>query len=135
MTMPRLTSSAAVLLVKDVVAAANHYRDKLGFAYDCFYGEPPSYCILQRDGCYLMLAQVEAAVHVVPHWTVRDKTSNVYFWVDAADALHRELVERGATIDYGPCTQPYGCREFGIQDIDGYDISFGQVLREQAGAP
>ena len=33
----------------------------------------------------------------------------------------------GATIDYGPCDQPYGRREFGIQDVDGYDIGFGQL--------
>ena len=26
------------------------------------------------------------------------------------------------------CDQPYGCREFGIQDIDSYDIGCGQPL-------
>lgn len=24
--------------------------------------------------------------------------------------------------------QPYGCREFGITDLDGYDIAFGQDI-------
>ena len=124
----KLTSNAAVLLVKDVFAAADHYRDKLGFAYSGFFGEPPSFCILHRDGCHLMLKQAENPRHVVPHWTVSPKLSNVYFWVTDADALCREFKERGATIDYGPCDQPYGCREFGIQDLDGHDISFGQVL-------
>ena len=46
-----------------------------------------------------------------------------------ADALHTEFVRRGATIDYGPCDQPYGCREFGTQDLDGHDIGFGQVVQ------
>ena len=128
----RLTSCAAVLLVKDVAAAARHYQEKLGFAYDRFFGEPPSFCIVHRDDCALMLAQVNDASHIVPHWTVRDKTCNVYFWVSDADALHREFVELGATIDYGPCDQPYGCREFGIQDLDGYDIGFGTFHPERA---
>lgn len=132
MTAAGLTSSATVLLVKDVRAAAKHYREKLGFGYEGFFGEPPSFCILHRDGCYLMLAGVDDPGHVVPHWTVRNKTCNVYFWVSDADALHREFVGRGATIDYGPCDQPYGCREFGIQDIDGYDIAFGQVTGHAA---
>ena len=44
----KLIASAAVLLVKDVVAAANHYRDAMGFAYDRFYGEPQSFVILGR---------------------------------------------------------------------------------------
>jgi len=129
MAKPALTSSAAVLLVKDVVAAAEHYRDKLGFAYDGIHGEPPSFCILRRDGCYLMLQQADDPKHVVPHWTVSDKMWNVYFWVTDADALCREFKDHGATIDYGPCDQPYGCREFGIQDLDGYDIGFGQVMQ------
>ncbi len=124
----KLLNPAAVLLVRDVVVATNHYRDALGFGYKEFFGEPASYVILQRDGCYLMLKQAEKPEHVVPHWTVSDKLSNVYFWVENVNALHEEFVQRGAAIDYGPCDQPYGCREFGIQDLDGYDISFGEVI-------
>lgn len=126
--MSKLTASSPVLLVRDVVAAANHYRDKLGFSYELLWGEPPYFVILKRDGMHLMLRQVDDPKHVIPHWTVAEKTCNVYFWVDDAMALHQEFVSRGATIDYGPCDQPYGCREFGIQDLDGYDIAFGQVI-------
>lgn len=124
---PCLTVSSAVLLVRDVFAAANHYRDALGFAYDGIFGEPPSFVILQRDGCYLMLKQAEKPEDVVPLWTLSDKLSSVYFWVKNVDALHGEFVRRGAKIDYGPCDQPYGCREFGIQDLDGHDIAFGEA--------
>jgi uncharacterized glyoxalase superfamily protein PhnB len=134
MTMPKLTSSAAVLLVKDIFAAADHYRDKLGFAYNGFFGEPPSFCILHRDECYLMLKQAADPKQVVPHWTVSDKLCNVYFWVTDADTLCQDFKDRGATIDYEPYDQPYGCREFGIRDFDGYDISFGQVIRNSAEA-
>ncbi len=125
---PRLTASAPVLLVKDVVAAARHYRDTMGFRYDRFWGEPPDFVILHRDGMHLMLKQAADERHVVPHWTVSDKLWNVYFWVNDADALHAEFVARGATIDYGPCLQPHGCREFGTQDLDGHDIGFGQII-------
>jgi predicted enzyme related to lactoylglutathione lyase len=134
MTPSRLASSAAVLLVKDIVAASAYYRDKLGFAFDELFGDPPSYCILHRDGCSLMLKQADDPRHVVPHWTVSDKLCNVYFWVTDADSLCAEFRSRGATIDYGPCDQPYGCREFGIQDVDGYDISFGQTTLPSSSA-
>lgn len=126
--MARLTASAPVLLVRDVVKAADHYRDALGFSYDRFYGEPPSFVILTRDAHYLMLKQVDDPKLVVPYWTVSAGLWNAYFWVDDADALHAEFLGRGAKIDYPPCDQPYGCREFGIQDVDGYDIGFGQIL-------
>jgi uncharacterized glyoxalase superfamily protein PhnB len=123
----KLTSSATVLLVKDVVAAANHYRDKMGFQYKRFWGEPPDFVILARDGQHLMLKQPKDAKHVVPH-AATDGIWNVYFWVDDVEGLHREFVARGATIDYGLCDQPYGCREFGTKDLDGHDIGFGQGL-------
>jgi predicted enzyme related to lactoylglutathione lyase len=134
MITSRLKSSAAVLLVKDVRAAADHYRDRLGFAYGNFFGEPPSFCILRRDDCYLMLKQADDPKFIVPHWTVSDKLWDVYFWVTDADGLFEELKDRGAKIDYGPCDQPYGCREFGIQDLDGHDIGFGQVIADATGA-
>jgi uncharacterized glyoxalase superfamily protein PhnB len=129
MSAPKLNSSAAVLLVKDALAAANHYRDALGFEQENWFGEPPTFVILHRDGCRLMLKQAESPSHVIPHWTVSDKLCNVYFWVENANALHAEFVQRGARIDYGPCDQPYGCREFGIQDLDGHDIAFGEIMR------
>ena len=35
--------------------------------------------------------------------------------------------------NYELCDQPYGCREFGIQDLDGYDIAFGQDIEALPG--
>ncbi len=127
---PRLTASAPVLLVKDVQAAADHYRDVLGFSYERFWGEPPSFVILTRDGLYLMLRQADDPRHIVPHWTVSKNLCDVYFWVRHVDALHAQLSGRGAKIDYGLCDQPHGCREFGVQDLDGHDIAFGEVIKK-----
>lgn len=124
----RLTASAPVLLVKDVVAAADFYRDTMGFYYEQFWGEPPNFVILKRDGMYVMLRQADDPKHVIPHWTVAAKLWNIYFWVSDVDALHAEFSARGAKIDYGLCDQPYGCREFGTQDLDGHDIGFGQPI-------
>jgi uncharacterized glyoxalase superfamily protein PhnB len=132
---PRLTASSAVLLVQDVVAAANHYRDAMGFAYNRFWGDPPGFVILHRDGMYLMLKQAVDRKHVIPHQTVSDVPFNVYFWVSDIDSLYEEFIRRGAKFDYGPCNQPHGCREFGTQDIDGYGITFGQVIDRPAAKP
>jgi len=124
----KLIAGAPILLVADVIASANYYRDMLGFSYDRLWGEPPSFCILNRDGFSIMLKQVEDTSFIVPHYKVAENLWNVYVWVDDVDALYKELVNRGATIDYGLCDQGYGCREFGIRDHDGYDIAFGQNM-------
>jgi len=128
MAKPGIVGSAPILLVKDVVASANYYRDKVGFAYEQFWGEPPCFCILWRDKFNLMLSQVDDPKFIIPHYKVVESMWNVYFWVNDADALYAELKSRGATIDYELCDKPYGCREFGIQDLDGYDIAIGQDI-------
>ncbi len=128
MTKANIIGGAPILLVTDVVASANYYRDKLGFSYERFWGEPPSFCILWRDNFHIMLSQVEDSKFIVPHHKVVEKMWNIYFWVDDVEPLCKELKERGATIDYDICDKPYGCREFGVQDLDGYDIAFGQDI-------
>ena len=65
---------------------------------------------------------------IVPRWTISPSLWDMYFWVDDVEELYREFQGRGAKIDYDLCDQPYGCREFGTQDIDGHDIGFGQVV-------
>ena len=128
MKTARLTTSAPVLLVRDVVAAANYYRDALGFTYDRFWGEPPDFVILRRDGLCVMLNLAPHGSAIVPHWKVNPNMWNVYFWVDDVDTLFAEFMGSGAKIDYGLDDKPYKVREFGVQDLDGYDIAFGQLL-------
>jgi uncharacterized glyoxalase superfamily protein PhnB len=124
----KLTGSAPVLFVRDVNAAAEHYRDAMGFSFGKIWGEPPSFTILKRDGMHVMIKQIDDHNYIVPRWTISAGLWDMYFWVDDIDALFKEFVERGAKIDYGLCDQPYGCREFGTQDIDGHDIGFGQIV-------
>lgn len=126
--MARLLRAAPVLIVRDLVAAAEYWRDAVGFDLPGYWGDPPEFAILSRDGCELMLSQGPAGFSPRPNWRVVENIWNVYFGVDHADALHAELVERGARIDYAPCDQPWRIREFGIQDLDGNDIAFGSPV-------
>lgn len=128
--MPRLISSAPVLLVRDVIVAADYYRDALGFTSRHVYGEPPDFCIVHRDGHHVMLAKADAE-HIKPHWQIRKATASAYFWVDDADTLYEQMKAAGARIDYHLTTKPYGVREFGVQDVDGHDLAFGQLLDRQ----
>lgn len=125
---PRIIGSAATLLVKDVVAAADYYRDRVGFSYEHFWGEPACFCILWRDGFHLMLSQVEDARLIVPRHRSADGLWDVYFWVDDVEALYRDLVGRGAYIEQPPGDQFYGCREFSIRDLDDHHVTFGQDM-------
>ena len=125
--MPQLIAASTVLLVRDVVNSANWYRDKLGFSIEGFWGEPPGFAIIKRDDQYIMFHNANPDL-IKPNWKIADKTSNVYFWVKGIDELYQNFIDSGATIDYTIYNTPWGTREFGINDPDEYDISFGEIL-------
>ena len=129
--MAKLISSAPVLFVRNVQASAEHYRDAMGFRFDRFYGDPPSFVILGRDGLHIMLKSVSDHSAIIPRRQISDNLWDVYFWVDDVEALYQEFRSRRAKIDYELCNQSYGCREFGAQDIDGHDVGFGQVVNPE----
>jgi hypothetical protein len=127
--MAKITASAPILLVKDIMQSAAYFRDKLGFTDQNLYGSPTNFAIIRRDGIAVMLAQLGVGQSVKPYWQVVDKMWNIYFWVDDADALYAEFGKSGAIIDYTIYNTPWGVREFGVQDLDDHDIAFGQIIR------
>ncbi len=125
----RVLRVAPVLLVRDIVASVEFWRERVGFETDAIHGEPPSFAMPTRDDVTIMLAQVPAGSEPpMPNWRVLDKCNQVYVWVDDANALYDELRGRGAPIDFSIYDTPWGTREFGIQDPEEHDIAFGQVL-------
>jgi uncharacterized glyoxalase superfamily protein PhnB len=123
----KITASAPVLLVANVVKAAAYYRDQLGFTEVKLYHEPPDFAMVSRDQHIIMLAQAAHPVRILPNWKIHPSSNNVYIWVDDVDALYAEYQASGANIDFTLYDTPWGTREFGVQDVDGYDIAFGQV--------
>lgn len=127
MSKAKITEQAPVLLVSDLVASVAYWTEKVGFSART-WGEPPDFAILRRDRAFLMLSQKPDDHEIIPHWKVKSNLWNAYFWVDNARAMYDELVASGASIDYHLCEQPYRVLEFGIQDLDGHDIAFGQDM-------
>jgi len=104
---------APVLHVPDVKAAAAFYRDVLGFTWD--FGDE-TYSVVWREN---------SAIHFVKG---PNGPSGVHLfqWVRDVDAYYRELTGRGARIVSEPTPQPYGIREFGLQDLNGVGVVFEQ---------
>jgi uncharacterized glyoxalase superfamily protein PhnB len=128
MTVPRITGQAAVLLVRDVSASIAYWKDKLGFGNPSTWGEPPEFAILNRDHARIMLGKANADHTIVPFWQARSGLCNAYFWVNDAKAMFAEMKERGALIEFELELQEYGVLEFGVRDLDGQAISFGEVV-------
>jgi predicted enzyme related to lactoylglutathione lyase len=122
--------AAPYFIVDDVVSTANFYRDKLGFAYDRFWNEPPSFCIVERNGVAIMLAQLEQPERKRPNHIVNPEQGawDAYIWVDNADAVNAEFKSQGVQIVRDISDKMYGCRDFDIEDCDGYRLCFGHQL-------
>jgi catechol 2,3-dioxygenase-like lactoylglutathione lyase family enzyme len=131
MAQAHLTRAAPCFAVADVFSTAEYYRDVLGFSFDRFYGDPPSFVILHRDAARVMLKQV--APEAMPH--AAEKRSllqyDIFFDVNDARAMADELRGRGAEILQEPVDrQIWNGRELIVRDCDGRIVCFAQLLDE-----
>jgi catechol 2,3-dioxygenase-like lactoylglutathione lyase family enzyme len=115
-------------LVDDVFATAAFYRDVLGFTFDEFFGDPPSFTIVERDDVRIMFRQMGPPRPPVarPNRSVMDETFDAYIYVSNIDQLATELRAKKADIVEGPIARVYDMRELVVRDCNGYVLAFGQ---------
>jgi len=120
-----------VFLVDDVTAAAEHYRDALGFDIDFLWGEPPTYAGVSRDDAviHLRLSQPSGRRNSVAAAGYGNGVDALIV-VSALDELFAELKQRGARLLSEPADQPYGMREFEVEDLNGYRLLLTEELEE-----
>jgi catechol 2,3-dioxygenase-like lactoylglutathione lyase family enzyme len=129
---PLVRSVAPYLIVDDLVASAAFYRDKLGFRFDRYWGQPPSFVMVWRDNVTIMLKSLGRPGMARPNRLVdADASWDAYVWVADARALYEEFRSRGVTIARPIEDQSYGCRDFDVLDNSGYCLCFGQDLGPQ----
>lgn len=122
-TSTKLTGIAAVLAVRELARALEHYR-RLGFCVSA-HGEG-GYGFAERDGLSLHL-------RVVPELEPARTTSAVYFYVEDADTLFAEWMASGVSGQFfEPDDTDYGLREGAHVDLDGNVLRFGSPSLGQA---
>lgn len=98
----------------DVASGVSHYRDVLGFSVNY---EQHDIGVMDRDSVRLLLiARTESHSGI----------GSCYIYVADADALHTELVGKGADVQGEPISRPWGLREFTVLDPEGNRLTFGQ---------
>lgn len=122
-----LNSIAPVFLVDDVRRAAEHYRDQLGFELTSYFGEPPEFTIVTRDGVKIALSRLKNG-RGGSNRKWKEEAIDAYIWVSDVEALHRQLELGGANLLGPPVTRIYGLKEIEVRDLDGYLICFGQFV-------
>ncbi len=102
------------LPMNDVPGGVSHYRDVLGFSVN---HEGPEIGVMDRDSVrVLLVARTERHSGI----------GSCYVYVEDADSLHAELVLKGADVQSGPVSRPWGLREFEVLDPEGNRLTFGE---------
>lgn len=120
---------APILRVRDVRAAADYYRDKLGFECpetsisDGVGAEGALYAIVRRQGVAIHLGRARRGHEIDPGRP--PNALGAYLYVPEVEPVFEELSARGAEIVREPHTAPWGFREVIVRDLDGYHLTFG----------
>lgn len=127
---PRLLAAHPQIFVTDMDAAVAFYRDRLGFAVEYLYGDPPFYGLVRRDGVALNLRHVDA----YPLDGVRRDAEDllaVSIVVRGAKALFHALREAGLAFHQPLREQPWGAHDFIVADPDGNLVHFASRVGEE----
>ena len=110
------------LRVERLDRALRFYREGLGFALDWEWRDAPDlppFAQVRRGGMMLYLSEGEGD---------SQPGTLVYLYVDDVDDWYRDLEAAGIAKDGAPFDQPWGNREFRVNDPDGNVLCFCQPL-------
>jgi uncharacterized glyoxalase superfamily protein PhnB len=116
------------LAVRNMKQTIQFYRDSLGFEIGMTFpdADNPEYADLSKDGMVLMFIPAE-------NIGIGGKEKlgvgvNIYMQIDGdIDRYYNELKDKGAKIVVDIKDEPYGIRDFTVEDIDGYRLTFNQA--------
>jgi hypothetical protein len=117
MTMPG-GDVTAILKTTDVAGTLDWYR-RIGFEVrGVFPDDEPTWCEVSRDGVVLQFLGGETPWPAPPAFT-----GTLYFHSEGVDAFF-EQVKGQTTPAWGPEDRGWGARELGLQDRNGYFLTF-----------
>lgn len=112
----QLRQALPALPLSDVAAGIAHYRDVLGFHVNYAQADLG---VMDRDDVTVLLVQRSAR---------HSGIGACEFYVRDADALHAELVAKGARVQAAPVSHPWGLRDFRVLDPEGNELTFAQTF-------
>jgi predicted enzyme related to lactoylglutathione lyase len=119
---PGLRPYAFVLAVPDLPRSVAYFEQALGFNREWGDG---NWQAVSRDGVRMMIGRCPDAL---PPAELGDHSYFAYLDVDDVDALHAEILERGAIILHAPVNRPWGRREMAIGTPDGHRMMIAQNI-------
>jgi uncharacterized glyoxalase superfamily protein PhnB len=118
------------LAVRDMKKTIGFYTNVLGFKLGMTFPTPdnPEYADLSKDGMVLMfLPSANLGIGSDERLGVG---VNLYLQIDGdIDGYYHELRKKGVRIAVDIKDEPFGIRDFTLEDADGYKLTFNQTLQ------
>ena len=118
-----LTALAPQFLVDDLSISIDYYCNRLGFTNDFVYES--FYAGVSRDGFSIHLKCAPKTVADRVH-RKQNEHLDAYIGVRGIDALFEELKTKGALITRLLEERPWSCKDFYVEDPDGYILCFSE---------
>jgi uncharacterized glyoxalase superfamily protein PhnB len=119
-----------LLAVRNMKKTIDFYTKSLGFKLGMSFPSPdnPEYTDLSRDGMVLMF--IPAANHGIGSKEKLGTGVYLYMQIDGdIDKYYDELKKKGVKIAVDIKNEPFGVRDFTIEDVDGYKLALNQALK------
>lgn len=117
MGQTEIISSTAIFASSDIAATLAFYETVLGFESSWTWGEPPTFGAASMGGVTIMFnlqPELARAIRGHQHWIK----------VDDADELYARHRSAGAKFVAEIADQPWGAREYVVEDLEGYHLRF-----------
>jgi uncharacterized glyoxalase superfamily protein PhnB len=119
-----------MLAVRNMKQTIEFYKNSLGFKMGMAFpdADNPEYADLSKDGMVLMFIPAENIG--IGSQEKLGVGVNIYMQIDGdIDEYYNELKNKGVKIAVDIKDEPYGIRDFTVEDIDGYKLTFNQVSK------
>ena len=118
------------LAIRNMKQTVEFYKNSLGFKIGMAFpdADNPEYADLSKDGMVLMFIPVENVG--IGKEEKLGIGVNIYMQIDGdIDEYYNELKNKGVKIVVDIKDEPYGIRDFTVEDINGYKLTFNQVSK------
>ena len=119
------------LAVRDMKRTIDFYTNSLGFKLGMCFPTPqnPEYADMSKDGMVLMFILAENIG--IGGQEKLGIGVNLYLQIDGdIDKYYQEIKQKGVKIAADIKDEPFGIRDFSVEDSDGYKLTFNQTLKK-----
>ena len=121
---------SSLLAVRNMKQTIDFYTKSLGFNLGMCFPDAnnPEYADLSKDGMVLMF--IPAKNHGIDNKEKFGIGVYLYLQIDGnIDEYYAELKKKGVKIAVEIKDEPFGVRDFAIEDVDGYKLTFNQTIK------